>query len=256
MIDILSIIAFIQNNDHSVFDSFFVFGFPDSGELIDLFDLLQHAVSDGRTDLAAVLPVGFISVVVLRIVGCSDIDTGDGMQKTDRISQLRSGPQGRIDIGLDPVGSQYACGKQTEFSGFMTAVMSDDDASVHGLLAIALDEIGYALRCSANHVDIHTVGSGFQFASQSGRTESDVLIESLFDLLLISGKTRQLRMKRIVVVHPFQPFPIFFFCVHFFSFYFLHASTNCANSLSTYSSPIISSGCHLNPKVNFLPGTS
>ena len=66
---------------------------------------------------------------------------------------------------MDAVDCQYCRGMQTEFSGHVAAIVGDDHASFHGLMAKALDVVGDTLGGSADHQIVHAVGTDGNLAS-------------------------------------------------------------------------------------------
>ena len=73
-------------------------------------DLFRHAVRDLRADLAAVGPVDLVAVVVLRIVGSREVETGHRVLGPNQIGELRRGPNAVEGIDPDAVVCKDGCG--------------------------------------------------------------------------------------------------------------------------------------------------
>ena len=78
-----------------------------------------------RSDLSAVLPIGFVAVVFLRIMGSGDVDPGDGMKLTHREGQLGRRTQ-TVEYGdTDARGGKNARRDLRELFGMVARVVCD-----------------------------------------------------------------------------------------------------------------------------------
>ena len=137
------------------------------------------------------------------------------MEMTDHECQLRGRSQVRENICFDSGLGKDACRKSCEFFGIMAAVMSDDNASVHRFLSVFRNVVGNALCRFADHIEIHTVRAGAYFASQSGSAECQILIEPVFDIVIVVRiDIDKVLIQRTALAHIVQPFFIAFSCVH------------------------------------------
>ena len=170
--------------DHAGLDGFLKIAGFYIIEHIQRIDLADDSICDIQRDLAAVGAVGLIAVVLCRIVAGRHHDTRRAAQCTDRKGEHRGRHQLGVDMHLDAVCSEHGSGSLCECIGLDTAVVGDCDARcLKGLL----DIISKALRCAANGIDIHSVGTGAEYAAETARSECEILIEALTDCFVVAA---------------------------------------------------------------------
>ena len=185
-----------------------------AGKIIHCLDALRHAVGNFGADLAAVLPVSLEAVVLLRIMGCSDVDAGDRAELPDHIRQLRCGPHVREGIDPDPCPRKDLCGKPGKLFGTMPRVVGDDHALLHGLRSLLADEIRDPLSRAAHGVAVHAAGPGAEDPPEPGGAECDVLHKTLPDQGIVPLHFLKFPVQRILLRDRFQPQSIFFQVIH------------------------------------------
>ena len=156
-------------------------------DLIDVGDLL-HLGDDvpvvGRGNLRAVGPVGLVAVVLLGVVRRRDDHARMALQLADGETQLGRRTQRVEKVNPEAVRGENVGHALGEHPRIVAAVVR------HGhphLLAGegALQVVRKSLRGSAHRIDVHAVRPHAHDAAQAARTELQVLVEALDELLHI-----------------------------------------------------------------------
>ena len=102
LVKVHAVIFRAENRDHPILLQGFDIPAAHTVKIIHLLDFRHHAVRHIGADLAAVLPVGLVTVVLLRIVGGRDVDARDRPKLPDQVGQLRGRSEIRKCIDPDP----------------------------------------------------------------------------------------------------------------------------------------------------------
>ena len=141
-----------------------------------------YAVDDAgvvRGDyLRAVVPVGFVPVVLGRVVGGGDDDTALGVQVTDGEGDLRRGAEAVEQIGFDAVGREDFGAHPGEGVGIVADVAADHHRDrFPGELFLQV--VGQSLGGGADGVTVHAVGAYAHDAAHAAGAEFEVLVEGI-----------------------------------------------------------------------------
>ena len=163
-----------------------------AGQNIGLLDLIIDDGSGIIGHLAAIRAVGLVAVVLGRVVGSGDHDTGIALVVTGGKAQGRHRHQGIIDAHLDAVGGQNTGGGLGKDIALQAAVVADS----HSLAAaLSLDPVCQTLRGLTHNIDIHTVGASAQNAAQTSGAKLQSHSKAVLDLVIISLDLGQLRLQ-------------------------------------------------------------
>ena len=177
-----------------------------AGEHIGLLDLVVDDGGGVIGHLAAVRAVGLVAVVLGRVVGGGDHDTGVAVIVTGSKTQGRHRHQGIIDAHFDAVGCQNACGGLGKDIALQAAVVADR----HGLgTALGQHPVCQTLRCLTDNVDVHAVGTGTQHAAQTCGSKLQRHSKAILDLIVIAFDLCQLRLQVCIFQIRCQPALIF-----------------------------------------------
>ena len=177
-----------------------------AGEHIGLLDLIVYDGSGVIGHLAAVRAVGLVAVVLGRVVGSGDHDTGVAVIVAGSKTQSRHGHQGIVDAHLDAVGCQNACGGLGKNIALQAAVVADG----HGLgTTLGQHPVCQTLRCLTDNVDVHAVGTSTQHAAQTGGTKLQRHSKAILDLIVIAFDLSQLRLQVCIFQIRCQPALVF-----------------------------------------------
>ena len=160
------------------------------GHELHVLDLhLVHLVDDARVvrgqHLGAVVPVGLVSVVLLRVVRGRDVHAGLGAELADGKRDLGRGAQRLEEVGLDAVGREDVGHRLGEGARVVAAVVAHHDAQVLAAGEGLEDVVGEALRGHADDVLVHAVRARAHDAAQAARAELEVLVEGLDQVGLV-----------------------------------------------------------------------
>ena len=133
-------------------------------------------------------------------------DSGDASQSAEREGKLRSGTKLVKHVRPDPVCRQAQSRFIREFRGHIAGIVGNGNALLFS--ALFDDVIGQPLSGLSHRVDIHPVGTRADHAAQSARTEFQLLIEPVLDLLLIAFDCGKLVLRLLVKVGILPPEPI------------------------------------------------
>ena len=177
-----------------------------TGEHIGLLDLVIDDGGGVIGHLAAVRAVGLVAVVLGRVVGGGDHDTGVAVVVTGSKAQRGHRHQGIIDAHLDAVGCQNASGGLGKDIALQAAVVADR----HGLgTALGQHPVCQTLRCLTDNVDVHAVGAGTQHAAQTCGAKLQRHSKAILDLIVIAFDLCQLRLQVCIFQIRCQPALIF-----------------------------------------------
>ena len=109
LVQILPVILLTENYDLTCLNALVVIGLLNSCPDINSIDALSHSVCNLSRNLASVIPVCLVSVIILGIVRCSDIDTGNCMKSSYHVRQLRCRAKAWEGINLDAVSRKDTC---------------------------------------------------------------------------------------------------------------------------------------------------
>ena len=166
-----------------------------------------------RSKLCAVLPVYLVAVVLRRIMACRNVDSRHAAQLADREGQFRRRTQGLELVCFNPIGCQRQRRFLCELRRHPAGVIGNGNALA--LTALLDDIIRKALGCTAHHIDVHPVDTCPDDASESRRTEFQILIETLLDLIVIVCDRFEFCFRRFVKTGIGKPLLIDCFVVHF-----------------------------------------
>ena len=126
------------------------------------------------------------------------------LQLADGETQLGRGTQGVEEEDVEIVRREDVGDALGEHARIVAAVVADGDADTLAR-EILLEIIGQALRSGADGIDVHAVGTHAHDAAQTARTELEVLVETLDELLhVVVQQVLDLLLGRLVVM-PVEP---------------------------------------------------
>src|SRR6202012_1535494 len=131
--------------------------------------------------LAAVVPVGFIAIVLFGVVGCGNDDAAMAMEGADGEGKLGRGAKALEEKYLDAVGRHDVRRDLGELAAVVPAVVGDGHADLAGYLLPEV--IGIALGRHPDGVLVHPVGAGAHDAAQATRPEFQGLVEGVVELV-------------------------------------------------------------------------
>ena len=213
-VQIASVILFAQHDDAAVRQSLLVASVVEITEIIQAADLFHHTVGDGRAHLTAVLPVGLVSVIFLRVVGSGDVDAGNRSQLPDGPGKLGRRPEIRKYVDFDPRFCQNTGGKTGKLFRKMSWIMCDDDAFFHGLFAVFADKGCNTAGGASHRIIVHPGGSRSYNAAKPCRSERHVRFKAFAKFFVVLSDLKKLLMKRIRNRYIFEPVFIFFSVIH------------------------------------------
>ena len=150
---------------------------------------LVHLVDDtlvvGREHLCAVVPIGLVTVVFLRVVaGCED-NAALAAEVADGKRHFRRGAHVVEEIHLDTVGRENVSGGFGEEAAVVAAVVPNDHLDFIEVLEVLVQIVGEALRGRAHRIDVHAVRARSHNAAQSARAEFEAAIEGVDERRLV-----------------------------------------------------------------------
>ncbi len=149
-------------------------------------DIGSHSIGCFRSELSAVIPVHFVTVVLGRIVAGRDHDAAGCVEMADGIGQNRNGTKGIKQEGRNTVGAQHERCILGKLGGETAAVIGNHNTALC-ILRILHQVLGQTLGCTTHVVFVHTVGAGTQNAAHTGRAEGQTRVETVLDLSFIAG---------------------------------------------------------------------
>ena len=153
-----------------------------SGQNVDLLSRLGDDLRLLGRDLGAVLPVGFIAVVLFRVMRCRDVDTGDATEFPHGEREFRRRADAVEEVDGDPVPCQHLRRGSGEESGIVTGVIRDCDPA--GVRPLALDQLGNRLRRLRDGKDVHAPGTHIHRGTQTRCAEVHFHAETKFQNIL------------------------------------------------------------------------
>ena len=142
--------------------------------------------------LATILPVCFISVILLRVVGSGNVHTTLTFEVTDSERNLRRRAKRLKQIHLDAVGGEDVCHRLSEQTTVVTAVVTYDHsyATVLNVLKTAFflhfqHVVGITLGSLSHDVLVHTVRADTHDTTQTTGTKLEGTIESVDEFCLV-----------------------------------------------------------------------
>ena len=160
--------------------------------------------------LAAVRPVGLITVVFGRVVAGRHHDAGVAVQMARSKAERRNGHQLLVKIRLDAVACQHARGLPRKHVAFDAAVVGDGDAFFAALL---VQIICQTLRGLAHHIDVHAVRARTQHAAQARGAELQLHRETVLYLCVNALNAEQLGLQVLILQFGGKP-PFIFLLIH------------------------------------------
>ena len=132
-----------------------------------LNDIIYHRGGIVR-HLASIGTIGFVPVVLGRVMRCGDHDTSVALIIAGGKAQCRDRHQRIINTDFDSIGSQYAGGILGKIPALQPAVVGDR----HRLgSALGLDPVRDSLRCLTHDPYVHAVGTCAESTAQACGTE-------------------------------------------------------------------------------------
>ena len=168
----------------------------------------------GGGHLRAVLPVYLIAVVLRRIVAGRHNDSGDAAQGTQREGKLRGGAKLVEHVRPDPVCRQAQRRLIRELRGHIAGIIGDGNALLFS--ALFDDVVGQSLGGLSHRIDVHPVGTRADHAAQSARSELQLLIKPVLDLLLIALDSCKLVLRLLIKIGILPPETVLVHIAHNF----------------------------------------
>ena len=175
-----------------------------------------------RRHLSALFSVYFISVILRRIMACSNHDPGDRIEMANGKAQDRHRPEGVEQISGHSFPAKHKRGILCERIAAAAAVICNHDASFR-LLGVLLQKPGQTFCRPANIIFIHPVHPGAENISHTGSPETQFRIKTVLDFLFVIPYGFQLFYSFCIIGKVFQPLFIVIPDIH------------CFNRLSAYA---------------------
>ena len=162
-------------------------------------------LSDGvlvvRSDhLRAVVPIGLVAVVLLRVMRSGDDDAALAAEVTDGIRRLGCRPEGVEEVDFNTIGGEDVSRDLGEAAAVVTAVVADDDLDLLQVCELLLEVVREALRGGADGVDVHAVRPRAHDAAQPAGAKLEVFVESLDEIRRVILVEQGLHL--IVILRP------------------------------------------------------
>ena len=136
-------------------------------------------------NLSTVAPVSLVTVVLLRVVRSSYVDTSLGTELTDSERNLRCRTEALEEISLDAIGREDGSYGLSEETGVVTAVVTYHYRKVLLTWESLEDVVSKALCSHTNDILVHAVGTCAHDTAQTTSTELQVLIECINESRLV-----------------------------------------------------------------------
>ena len=129
--------------------------------------------------LCAVVPVGFVAVVLLGVVAGGEDDAALATEVADGEGHFGRGAHIIEEIYLDAVGGEDVGRSLGEEAAVVAAVVAHYHTDLFQILEILVQVVGEALCGGAHRVDVHAVRSGPHDATQTARAEFERTVEGV-----------------------------------------------------------------------------
>ena len=140
---------------------------------------LDNGLVVGRGHLRAVVPIGFVAVVFLRVVAGGDVHTRLTAQPTDGKRDLRRGAHIVKQIDADAVGRKDVGRRLGKLAAVVATVVTHHHRNLRQVGKTLQQVVGQSLRGQPHHIDVHAVGAHAHQSAQPTGAELKVLIESI-----------------------------------------------------------------------------
>ena len=127
--------------------------------------------------LCTIVPVGFVAVVFLRIVGSGKNNAALAAEMTDSKRNFGSRAQVFEKIHLDAVGREDVGRNFSKFPTVVTAVVTDDHTDLRQRGKLSFQVVAQALSSSTHGVNVHPVSAGTHDATQTSGTKFQIFVK-------------------------------------------------------------------------------
>ena len=132
-------------------------------------------------NLSTITPVSLVTIVLLRVVRSSYVDTSLGTEFTDSERNLWCRTEALEEISLDAIGREDGSYGLSEETGVVTAVVTYHYRKVLLTWESLEDVVSKALCSHTNDIFVHSVGTCAHNTAQTTSTELQILIESIYE---------------------------------------------------------------------------
>ena len=146
---------------------------------LHLVHLIDDALVVRGKHLCAIVPISLVAIVLLRVMGSSDVHTALATQLTDSERDFRSRTETLEQVGVNTVGGEDISHDLREESGIVAAVMTYHHADLLLAGECLLQVVGETLGSHTHHVFVHAVGADTHDATKTSCTEFEVLVKSV-----------------------------------------------------------------------------
>ena len=158
---------------------------PVSLELHLVDSNLVHLLDDTgivwSQNLSTITPVSLVTVVLLRVVRSSNVDTSLGTELADSEGNLWCWAEALEEISLDTISREDGSNSLSEETRVVTAVMAYNNRKVLLTWESLENVVSKALCSHTNDIFVHSVGTCAHNTAQTTSTELQVLIESIYE---------------------------------------------------------------------------
>ena len=147
-------------------------------EYIQCIDFCKNGISCINGHLTAVTAIGFIAIVFCRVMACCYHNAGTAMQGTNSKGQHWGWFQFCIDVYFDTICSEDFSSRFCKVCGLNPAVIGDCNTWFWESFFYIISQ---SLCCSANCVNIHTVGTGTDYTTQTTGSKCKITVEAILN---------------------------------------------------------------------------
>ena len=135
-------------------------------------------------DLAAIVPVGLVAVILLRVVRGGHHHAGLAVQMADGKRQFGRGAQVLEKVAMNAVGSHHLGGHLGEVAAVVARVVRDSHLQLHAR-KVLLHVVGQPLRGGGHRVFVHAVWSDTHDAAQTSCAEFQRAVKRFVQFILV-----------------------------------------------------------------------
>ena len=188
----------------------------DLGYVCNLVDLCYDISIVRCNHLGPVFPICLVSVVNLRVMGCSQHHATLTSIVTDGVAEFRSRPQLLCKINVETIGFKYLSDNPRKIVRVVAAIVSDGNLDLPKLPEALLKIVGKTLGSHSHRVAVHAVATGPHYASEATRTKLQGLVKRILKFLRITINQSSDLILSLLVITIAEPL------LSFFQYPFIH----------------------------------
>ena len=151
------------------------------GRIRDLRNFGNDILVHGGSDLCAVTPEHLVAIVLLRVVGRRDHDSGRSLLVADSVAKKGHRMDLAVEVDMDAVCGKHVSRDLREVMAVVAAVVGNAHAELPA--DIFLHVVRKSLGRHSDRVLVHPVGSHAHHTAKSAGTELQVAVESVLKSL-------------------------------------------------------------------------